>query len=278
MGRDAIKDIMSEEKTNEKTVNGKIVDFDKLTEPLNADEIEFRILSINKGGYATILAYKDARVDIRRLNKCVGFLNWKRKHTRDNKNCVVSIYDSEKNEWVSKEDTGTESYTDKEKGLASDSFKRSCFNWGIGLELYDYPVISVPLKKSESGDRSGEWFIDTNDKNKPKQGWGLNLRSWKWLSYFENKTLVYLQAIDESGSTRFIYGIKPESIKKEEEKQSKFGERISIINSHVNKDIKHSLKEAGYNTPTKADKYCLHLDYDLAKIRLKLGIILNEQA
>jgi hypothetical protein len=58
-------------------------------------------------------------------------MNWQRKHTRDNANCIVEIWDSDKNQWISKEDTGTESYTEKEKGQASDSFKRACFNWGM---------------------------------------------------------------------------------------------------------------------------------------------------
>ena len=53
--------------------------------------------------------------------------------------------------WVCKEDTGTESNTEAEKGLASDSFKRAGFNWGIGRELYTAPLIYV---KSE--DKTGE--------------------------------------------------------------------------------------------------------------------------
>ncbi len=73
------------------------------------------------------------------LDETVGVYNWKREHTRDNANCIVSIYDQEKKEWISKEDTGTESNTEKEKGLASDSFKRACVNLGIGRELYTAP-------------------------------------------------------------------------------------------------------------------------------------------
>ncbi|MFQ9151613.1 MAG: hypothetical protein ACLR6B_08925 [Blautia sp.] len=56
-------------------------------------------------------------------------MNWQRFHSRDNANCTVSIWDDDRKIWVSKEDTGKESYTEKEKGLASDSFKRACFNW-----------------------------------------------------------------------------------------------------------------------------------------------------
>ena len=83
--------------------------FKELQNPLPIESIDFRIQSINKGGFATILAYKDARVDINRLNEVCGVLGWQRQHTRDNKNCIVSIWDSDEKHWVSKEDTGTES-------------------------------------------------------------------------------------------------------------------------------------------------------------------------
>lgn len=109
---------------------------------LKANEIECRIGLIKENGL-TLLLYKDARVDMNILDETVGPLGWKREHTRDNKNCIVSIYDEDKKEWVSKEDTGTESNTEAEKGLASDSFKRACFNWGIGRELYSAPFIWV---------------------------------------------------------------------------------------------------------------------------------------
>lgn len=94
---------------------------------LKADEIECRIGQIKATGL-TLLLYKDARCDMNVLDETVGPLNWKREHTRDNRNCIVSIYDQEKKEWVSKEDTGTESNTEADKGLASDSFKRACVN------------------------------------------------------------------------------------------------------------------------------------------------------
>jgi len=108
---------------------------------LKADEIDVRIGSFKEGKGASLLLYKDARVDMDILDETVGAFNWKREHTRDNKNCVVSIWDKEKLQWISKEDTGSESNAEKEKGLASDSFKRACFNWGIGRELYTAPFI-----------------------------------------------------------------------------------------------------------------------------------------
>lgn len=110
--------------------------------PLEASEIDCRVQSIKEKGLILLL-YKDARCDQNILDETVGAMNWQRHHTRDNANCIVSIWDDEKKQWIEKEDTGTESNTEKAKGLASDSFKRACFNWGIGRELYTSPFIWV---------------------------------------------------------------------------------------------------------------------------------------
>lgn len=111
---------------------------------LRADEIDCRIAQIKKDGSGlSLLLYKDARCDQNILDETVGPMNWMRHHTRDNRNCIVSIWDAEKGIWIEKEDTGTESNTEREKGLASDSFKRACFNWGIGRELYTAPFIWI---------------------------------------------------------------------------------------------------------------------------------------
>lgn len=124
---------------------------------LRADEIECRVSTINERGLSLLL-YKDARCDMNILDETVGALNWQRSHSRDNANCTVSIWDKDKSAWVSKEDTGTESYTEKEKGLASDSFKRASFNWGIGRELYTAPFIWIS---------AGDCNIKTGKNGKP---------------------------------------------------------------------------------------------------------------
>lgn len=109
---------------------------------LRSDEIECRIAQISEKG-VSLLLYKDARVDQNILDETVGAMNWQRAHSRDNANCIVSIWDEDKALWVCKEDVGTESNTEAQKGLASDSFKRACFNWGIGRELYSAPRIWI---------------------------------------------------------------------------------------------------------------------------------------
>lgn len=121
---------------------------EKMFRPLRADEIECRIGQVKSNGLSLLL-YKDARCDQNVLDETVGPYNWTRSHSRDNANCIVSIWDEEKRQWVGKEDTGTESNTEAEKGLASDSFKRACFNWGIGRELYTAPFIWVSADKCD---------------------------------------------------------------------------------------------------------------------------------
>lgn len=123
---------------------------------LRADEIECRVAQAKQNG-VSLLLYKDARADMTILDETVGAHNWMRQHTRENANCIVSIWDEKKQQWISKEDTGTESNTEKEKGLASDSFKRACFNWGIGRELYTAPFIWIKSEDcaalKQNGDR-----------------------------------------------------------------------------------------------------------------------------
>ena len=171
----------------------------ELSRPLTIEDIDFRVQSINKGGYATILAYKDARVDMNRLDAAVGPLGWQRKHELiDGKMfCHVGIYNPQTNEWVWKSDVGTENVTEKEKSIVSDSMKRSCFNWGIGRELYDYPVISIKLIEKEEYE-----IVD----GRAKQTFGLKLKDWKWHSQFTDGKVNYLACKDTNGKLRFQWG------------------------------------------------------------------------
>ena len=123
---------------------------------LRADEIDCRPQTVKAGG-CSLLLYKDARCDMAILDETYGSLNWKREHTRDNHNCIVSVWNSDIQQWISKEDTGIESYSEAAKGLASDSFKRACVNFGIGRELYTAPFIWIKLS-------SGETYTDSKGR------------------------------------------------------------------------------------------------------------------
>lgn len=167
----------------------------KLNTPLNIDEIDFRVQSVNKGGYATILAYKDARVDMKRLDDVYGTEYWQKKYDLIDGNlfCSVGIYNKEINQWIWKQDVGTESMAEKQKGEASDAFKRACFNLGIGRELYEYPVIQIKLTDSEFDKASG------------KPTFNFKLKEWVWCSEFKDGKLVLLAAKDNLGVVRFKF-------------------------------------------------------------------------
>lgn len=168
---------------------------------LKADEIDVRVATINGKG-ASLLLYKDARCDMNILDETVGPYNWKRSHTRENANCIVSLWDENKKEWVSKEDTGTESFTEKEKGLASDSFKRACFNWGIGRELYTAPFIYVSSDKISMYEKNGKYA--TYDKFSVEK-----------IAYDENRQITGIAIKNQKGERVFVYN----NIKKGDKKQ-----------------------------------------------------------
>lgn len=117
---------------------------------LTANDVECRIKKITNEG-AVLLLYKTARVDMRILDEVYGSMNWQRHHEVINGNlfCTISVWDSEKSQWISKQDVGTESNAEAEKGQASDAFKRAGFAWGIGRELYDAPFIWISGKVSK---------------------------------------------------------------------------------------------------------------------------------
>lgn len=126
---------------------------------LKANEIECRISTINAKGLSLLL-YKDARVDQRILDETFGVFGWKRSHQCIDGNlyCTVEILDKQSGEWVAKQDVGTTGYTEKEKSQASDSFKRACFNWGIGRELYSAPFIWIPAGKVAIQSKDNKYY------------------------------------------------------------------------------------------------------------------------
>lgn len=120
--------------------------------PLTANEVEVRIGTVGKKG-VTMLLYKNARVDRAMLDDEFGRMNWQCKYSEHKGNlfCSIGVYNPDTKEWVWKEDCGTESQTEKEKGEASDAFKRAGFRWGIGIELYNSPRISIPVTTEPNG-------------------------------------------------------------------------------------------------------------------------------
>lgn len=161
---------------------------------LRADEIDCRISTVSEKG-CSILLYKDARVDQNILDETFGSFGWQRHHHLIGSNlyCTVSVWDSEKEQWIEKEDVGTESYTEKEKGQASDSFKRACFNLGIGRELYTAPFIWINKEHVNLTQKNGK--LTTYDKFFVKH-----------IQYDNRRNITSLLIMDKNGKVVYQYG------------------------------------------------------------------------
>lgn len=201
---------------------------------LTKDEIDVRVQSNTKDG-AVLLLYKDARCDMNILDETVGVTGWQRSHdvVKGNLFCTVSIYDGEHGQWVSKQDVGIESNTESEKGEASDSFKRACFNWGIGRELYTAPFTYIQLHEDELEQKDGKLKI----KNKVKF-------FVKEIEYTD-KRISHLVIVDQNGTVRFNMNGKvtqPKKTKevKETKEQPKAKSKYAMI-SELIKNSKYTI-------------------------------------
>lgn len=165
---------------------------------LKASEIECRAQTVKANG-CSLLLYKDARVDMKILDEVFGNENWQRSHEVINGNlfCNIEIWEDEKKCWVKKQDVGTESNTEKEKGQASDSFKRAGFNVGIGRELYTAPFIWVSLSDSETWQKGDKYYLSA----------GVSF-SVKEIGYDEDRNINKLVIVDSRGKIRYEMGKK----------------------------------------------------------------------
>ena len=171
---------------------------------LTEKDIECRVQSVSRAKTgkvgAVLLLYKDARVDMRILDQVFGPGNWQRTHEVINGNlfCNIDIWDAEKRAWVRKQDVGVESNTEKEKGQASDAFKRAGFNVGIGRELYTGPFIYVELADNEfysEGQQNGRKEVlkcYSNTRFKVTR-----------VAYNDRREIVDLVIVDRNGNVRF---------------------------------------------------------------------------
>ena len=173
---------------------------------LRADEIECRAAMVNDKG-VSLLLYKDARVDQRILDETFGVFGWKRSHQCIDGNlyCTVEVYNHETREWVSKQDVGTNGEQQKEKSQASDSFKRACFNWGIGRELYSAPFIWIPAAKTA--------ILKEGNKYKCNERFHVS-----FIAYSAEREITGLVIAD--GNNRTVYEMKPKPAGKTAKKET----------------------------------------------------------
>jgi hypothetical protein len=158
------------------------INFNLLRQNLTVDEIEwltqttrYKDYESGRRAWAQLVPYKNARVDMERLDTVCGPDGWQNKYVRDSKGvlqCGIGIFND--TEWIWKWSNGVPSQFEKEKGEYSDAFKRAGFMWGIGRELYELPSLFVELKDEEFSmqEKNGSQVVKVNYKFKPSD--------WKW--------------------------------------------------------------------------------------------------
>lgn len=217
----------------------------KLSDPLGKADIELKIGTVSEGKGFSLLAYKTARTDIKRLNDAFG-LHWKDEYFKDPTGqhcCKLSVYDAVLKEWVSRIDVGTESYSEKEKGLYSDAFKRAACKFGLGIELYKFPFIWIPW---------GEWNQVQGKRKATPRGFNQsNLVINEYL--FENGEVKEL-TISHKGNV--IYNLNNKPKKTEEQKQQnrtvsfREAKNISEITNFLNEDVKAQFSRLKFTSST----------------------------
>ena len=125
---------------------------------------KWKIQSV-KGSKAQCVAYIDARDVMDLLDRALGIQNWRDSYYRDTKGSLVCRLELRvDSEWVAKEDMGTESQFESEKGEYSDAFKRAAVKWGIGRFLYDLEIKWIDVnEKSQPIDKQGARIYDLTD-------------------------------------------------------------------------------------------------------------------
>jgi len=194
---------------------------------LKPNEIDVRVGTINEKG-ATLLLYKDARVDMNILDE--SGVQWKRSHELINGNlfCTISVWDDQIKEWISRQDVGVESNTEKEKGQASDAFKRAGFNFGIGRELYSAPFtwISADSYSSFKNPKTGN--LGTYDKFEVTK-----------ISYDDNKEIKELE-IKNAKTGRIVFTMGKSTSTTPQPKTREEGHDLEILaraKATINKEL-----------------------------------------
>lgn len=237
---------------------------------LRADEIECRVSTINEKGLSLLL-FKDARVDQRILDETFTPFGWKRTHQCIDGNlyCTVEIWDREKRQWIAKQDVGTTSYSEKEKGQASDSFKRACFNWGLGRELYTAPFIWVPAGKVNIQKKENRFV--TSDRFSV-QSIGYNLQ----------REISALVVINQNGQKVFELRQKPEQKreqkaeqKTEQKREQKSGQKPEQKREQKSEQKSGQKLEQKPEQKLTADKQFALLEKELERTGIPMETVLS---
>lgn len=219
---------------------------------LRADEIECRISMINEKGLSLLL-FKDARVDQKILDETFTPFGWKRSHQMIDGNlyCTVEIWDHEKGQWVGKQDVGTMSYSEKEKGQASDSFKRACFNWGLGRELYTAPFIWIPAEVAN---------IQKKEKDREQKYYTSDRFRVQAISYDEERAIDFLVVVNAKGQAVYSMDKRKDAMlaKKKAAAAGNMPENgLGYLSQEQQDTLKRELERTGVTLDTVLARYHL---------------------
>lgn len=245
---------------------------------LRADEIEVRVGQVTEKG-VSLLLYKDSRCDKRILDEVFGIEGWANCYSeiKGNLYCSIMIYDDKTGMWIQKQDCGVESNTEKEKGEASDAFKRAGFNVGIGRELYTkiFIFVNVPTKLKttlsngkkvyELADAFAKWHVADIETN------------------MEKEKIEYLQIADSKNNIVFTYGKKAiKSVQKETTKiETKKEETVQVLSKEQLDELMNVsngrgdvvvrvAKDNGYDNPRKIKVE----DFEKIKVAIEAEIMM----
>ena len=214
---------------------------------LKAEEIECRAATVSEKG-VSLLLYKDARVDQKILDETFGTFGWQRSHQCIDGNlyCTVSVYDKDSGTWISKQDVGTTGFAEKEKSQASDSFKRACFNWGIGRELYTAPFIWVPAEKVEIKKKA-----DNDGKEKYYCSDSFSVSS---IGYNSEREITELKIVNGKGKTVYELKVREAGRKVPDEQNEQAKPEKSLTRAQMD-SLKAELKRTGVSMEAVQERY-----------------------
>lgn len=175
---------------------------------LRPEQIEVRPTDTGTKGKATLLLYIDSRSAVDILNDSFGAFNWQieYKAVGDQIYGRLSIWDEEKNMWIAKEDTGSESNIEGGKGQSSDILKRCLSRLGCDY-LYHAPKVKINCPDN--------YYFKTKDRNGnevERMTMTFQVREIEW---DENKNCKKLIIADKWGKVVYDYQEGREEVKNE---------------------------------------------------------------
>lgn len=120
-----------------------------LTKPIQPNEIEWRVITKPKDGKITVAPYIDSRCVMKRLDQQFGPLSWNTLVHINGDNLTLMLQvthdgvECTKTDGVKLQSSNDNDQIDPVKSAVSDALKRVAVQFGLGRDLYEYPLIQV---------------------------------------------------------------------------------------------------------------------------------------